>query len=141
MLANLSGDPRTHVVGRDPAESLQILAGTILISGTLGLLLALANLDAITLPRMVYLGLFGSGVGVMALINGWRAGGIVVSWVASGIGALPLTIAFAPSGPVELSLRAILFKASWWTVVLALVAGSIFHGLGLVCRSIGNVEK
>lgn len=140
MTANLSGDPRTHVVGRDLAESLQILAGTILISGTLGLLLVLANLDVVTLPRMVYLGLFGAGVAVMALINGWRAGGIVVSWVASGIGAFPLTIAFAPSGPVELSLGAVLFKAGWWTLVLALVAGSIFHGLGLVIRALANAE-
>jgi len=118
------------LVGRDRTERVQVVGVTMLVAGTLGLLLVLAQYDVVALPGWVYLGLFLAGLSVASLVNGHRDGGVAVSWLASGLGAFPLALAFAPSGPYTLPPGAILAKAIRWTAVLGLVAGSVFHAVG-----------
>lgn len=72
----------------------------------------------------------------------WRAdvGQNLRCGVASGIGALPLTIAFAPERPHRVVIEINTVQSDLVTVVLALVAGSVFHGLWLVLRALVNAE-
>lgn len=104
---------------------------------TLGLLLGGDQANLLSVTSWVAIGLFAVGVSFHAAINGDLRGGLFVSWGATAIGALPLTLAFAPSGPVPLPLDAILVKAGLWTAVLALVLGSVFHGVGVAGRWAG----
>jgi hypothetical protein len=128
---------RSLLVGREGVRQRRLLGLAVAIGGTLGLLLVGHQIDLFAAPGWVAVGLFGVGVSVPAAINGHRRGGILVSWVASALGAFPLALAFAPSGPVTMPLNAILVKAAWWTAVLALVLGSVFHGVGMMLRWAG----
>jgi hypothetical protein len=110
-----------------------VIAGVSGISLTLGLLVAAYHHIGLDLPSWVYLGLLWLGTVGGALVNGYRDGGLVVSWAASTVGVLPMAVAFAPSGPPEihLSLGDILLKAAGGALVVGLVAGSFSHGVGL----------
>lgn len=132
MTAPLIDDPGSFLLGSDGVWRRRTLGAAIGIGGSLGFLLVGDQVDLLTVPSWVAIGLFGVGVSVPAVINGGYRGGLLVSWVASAIGALPLVLAFAPSGPVTLPLDAILVKAAWWTVALAVVLGSVFHGVGML---------
>ena len=128
---------RSVILGRAGVRQRRVLGLAVAIGGTLGLLLVGHQEDLFAAPGWVAVALFGVGVSIPAALNGHRRGGVLVSWVASAIGAFPLALAFAPSGPVTLPLDAILVKAAWWTVVLALVMGSVFHGVGMILRRAG----
>ena len=123
---------RSLLVGREGVRQRRVFGLAVAIGGTLGLLLVGHQASLLTVPGWVAVGLFGVGVSVPAALNGHRRGGLLVSWGASAIGVFPLALAFAPSGPVTLPLDAILVKAAWWTAVLALVLGSVFHGVGMM---------
>lgn len=122
------------LLGRGRIERMQIVAASIAVAGALGGLLVLAQSNVLSLPSGVYLGLLGTGLSVPALVTGYRNGGVVLSWVASGVGAFPVAFAFAPSGPVTPTLGTVLLKALGGTVVLALSAGSLFHVVGSAVR-------
>lgn len=113
-----------------------VLVGVSVVSLTLGLLLAAYHLSGTQLPSPVYLGLLGLGTVGGALANGYRDGRFVVSCVAASIGVLPMTIAFAPSGPpdIHLSLGEVLMKAAGGALVVGLVVGTLSHGVGLALR-------
>lgn len=118
------------------SKSHQVIGGVSVIAVTLGLLLAgYYHLD-LHLPSWVYLGLVWLGTVGGALVNGYRDGGLVVSWFAAAIGVLPMAVAFAPSGPPEihLGLGDILLKAAAGALIVGLLAGSVSHGIGLVVR-------
>lgn len=130
------GHARAFLVGRDRIERMQIVGAAFSVAGTLGLLLVLAQSNALSLPSWVFLGLLGIGLSVPSLANGYRCGGVGVSWMASGVGAFPAALAFAPSGPFTPTLGTILVKAMGSTVVLALLAGSLFHAVGSALRRV-----
>ena len=106
------------------------------VSLTLGTLLIASHRFGLHLPSWAYLGLLWLGTVGGALANGYRDGGLVVSWTAAAIGVLPMALALAPSGPPEihLGLGDILSKAAAGTLVVGLVAGSLSHGVGLAVR-------
>lgn len=114
----------------------RVLGGVVAVALALGLLLALSNAGEVRLPSWVYFGLFWLGTVGGALANGYRDGGLVVSLVAASVAALPMAVAFAPSGPPEihLSLGEILLKAAAGALVVGLAVGGPSHGVGLLVR-------
>lgn len=118
------------------SKSHQIIGGVSVIAVTLGLLLAGYHHLNLHLPSWVYLGLVWLGTVGGALVNGYRDGRLVVSWLAAAIGVLPMAVAFAPSGPPEihLGLSDVLLKAVAGALTVGLLAGSVSHYIGLVVR-------
>jgi len=114
----------------------QIVGGVSLISLTLGLLLVAYQTTGFHLPEWVYFGLLGLGTIGGATVNGYRDGGVVVSWLAAGIGVVPMALAFAPSGPPEIHLTFVdvLLKAGGATLFVGVAVGSLSHAIGLGVR-------
>ncbi|PSP57480.1 hypothetical protein BRC82_00600 [Halobacteriales archaeon QS_1_67_19] len=122
------------------AGSGVVLGAASAVALALGGLLVLYQIAGIAVPDWAYHGLFGLGTIGIPVINGYRDGRFVTSVVAAAIGALPLAVAFAPSGPPEihLTLGEILLKATGGASAVGVAVGGLVHGVGLAINRFGT---